>query len=207
MKKTDIGNAWKSAKALLANSGYADLLAAYSYGSHVYGNARSDSDYDFIVIVPSGYTNQVSSDFVNINVFSENTHLQRIAEHEISALETLWLPESLQMIPKSYPFTLDKSKLRHSLSSKSSNSWVKAKKKLTVVQDFDAKVGKKSLWHSLRIIDFGKQIATEGKIYDYASCNHFFDEIMYHENWIELYEKYKPVYNEYLTEFRKIAPK
>jgi hypothetical protein len=144
---------------------------------------------------------------VNINLFSQEVHLQRIAEHEVSALETLWTEPLYERRNFLKEFSLDKSKLRHSFSSKSSNSWIKAKKKLTVERDYDAKVGKKSLWHAIRIVDFGIQIANHGKIVDYGSCNHFFDDVMYSEDWNSLYEKYKQIYNTTLTEFRKIAPK
>jgi hypothetical protein len=59
----------------------------------------------------------------------------------------------------------------------------------------------------MRIMDFGTQIATQGRISDYGSCNHFYDEVMYCKDWSEMFEKYKQTYNEMCTEFRKHAPK
>jgi hypothetical protein len=98
-------------------------------------------------------------------------------------------------------------KLRHSLSAKSSNSFVKAKKKLTIKKDFDLNLGRKSLWHSFRIIDFGIQIIKYNKIIDYKSMNDLFNDIMQYYSWIDLFEEYKIKYNNLLTEFRKLAPK
>ncbi len=61
-------------------------------------------------------------------------------------------------------FKLDKTKLRVAISTIVSNSWVKGKKKLIVQGDYDLNLAIKSTFHSLRILDFGTQIAMEGKI-------------------------------------------
>jgi hypothetical protein len=122
-------------------------------------------------------------------------------------------PEYIWKNSRNYTFKLDLSKLRHSLCAKSSNSWVKAKKKLTIeikkgVEENPEDVGKKSLFHAFRIIEFGKQIAKNGKINDYGFCNELFKEIIYsYSDWNNLFEDYKKKYNNLLTEFRVLAPK
>jgi predicted nucleotidyltransferase len=185
-----------------------DVISAYQYGSRVYGNFTNASDWDFIFIVKNKVNEQFSDNKININFFDEVGHKTRILNHEISALETLYLDDEF-ILKESYkvPFKLDLSMLRHSLSSKSSNSWVKAKKKLTIKEDYDLDVGRKSLWHSIRIIDFGIQIATTGKIYNYGSCNSMYRDIIQSYDWTTLFERYKDDYNKILTEFRKVAPK
>ncbi len=195
-----------------ANISNEDILETYMYGSRVYGNFRKNSDWDFIVILKDGkkLSEQFSDNLININFYTATEHLERLNEMEISALECLYLSEQFILKKNSNlyeSFKLDLIKLRHSLSAKSSNSWVKAKKKLTVPADYNDIVGKKSLWHSIRIIDFGIQIATKCSIVDYGSCNYFYDEIMFCSDWSELFEKYKLKYNTILTEFRKVAPK
>lgn len=185
-----------------------DLLAVYPYGSRVYGNARKNSDYDFVVVTQKKTNEQYSDTLININFYTPNEHQKRLNDHEISALECYFLPDDLALkYSNVFGFKLDLTKLRHSLSAKSSNSWVKAKKKLTVQKDYDLDVGRKSLFHSFRIIDFGIQIATHGKIIDYGSCNHLFIEIMNHYSWETLFEDYKKRYNELCGEFRLLAPK
>lgn len=206
-----------------------DIFSAYMYGSRVYGNARKDSDWDFIVVlnvntpaykVPGNikhqqpYKMQFSDNLINVNFYRIDEHRERCANHEPSALECVFLPEEFilkrTLCPEEHEFNncyYDPELLRHACSAKSSNSWVKAKKKLTVPQDYDANIGKKSLWHAMRIIDFATQIAKHGKIIDYGSCNHFYDDVMYASDWPELFERYKPKYNAMLTEFRKLAPK
>lgn len=190
-----------------------EIVAAYQYGSRVYGTARKNSDYDFIVITSSKTTEQYSDRKININFYTPEEHQKRLDDHEISALETFWLIDSYipkkPSVLKHKPFTFERDlvKLRHSLSAKSSNSWVKAKKKLTVEKDYDLDLGRKSLFHSFRIIDYGIQIAEHGRIIDYNSCNYLFVEIMNCYTWNEMFEQYKERYNKLCSEFRVLAPK
>ena len=85
---------------------------------------------------------------------------------------------------------------------------MKAKKKLIVEKDYDPYIGKKSLFHSLRIILFGIQIAQYGKIINYEEANIYYDivksEII---EWEYFKKKYQPIYNNLKTEFRKLAEK
>jgi len=184
-------------------------LNIYSYGSRVYGTYNNKSDYDYIVIVKNKITEQFSNNKININYYTVEEHQQRLDDNEISALETFYL-DPTYIIKKTVDFKckIDLSKLRHSLSAKSSNSFVKAKKKLTVQKDYDLNIGKKSLFHSFRIIYFGIQLAKFNKIADYSECNNLYNEIMSgYDEWDKLFETYKKKHNELLTEFRILAPK
>lgn len=185
-----------------------NIINAYAYGSRVYGNFRKDSDYDFIFVVKKREVEQFSDNLININFFEEEGHKHRLFEHEISALECQFLdPLHILVERKKFTFKKDLNKLRHTLSAKSSNSWVKAKKKLTVPGSYDLDLGRKSLFHAFRIIEYGKQIATNDKITSYDSCNNLFKEIMQYYEWEELFEIYKQRYNQLCTEFRILAPK
>lgn len=62
---------------------------------------------------------------------------------------------------------VDMSKLRHTISSTSSNSYVKAKKKLIVEDDYDKLSSMKSLYHSFRLLNYGCQIAEHGYVKDF----------------------------------------
>lgn len=196
---------------LLTRTGLKDseVVCAYMYGSRVYGNARKNSDWDFIVVLGSRkQKEQFSDNLINVNFYSSEEHHDRLHAHEPSALECYFLPDEFKLKENvNFHFRIDVTSLRHAYSAKSSNSWVKAKKKLTVLESYNDSVGKKSLWHSIRLIEFAIQIATEGKIVDYSCSNHFYDEVMYCNDWSELFDKYKQKYNATLTEFRKVAPK
>jgi hypothetical protein len=120
--------------------------------------------------------------------------IDKIQEHEISVLECLFLPKCMVVKEsEKFVFNLDLSKLRKSISQKSSNSFVKAKK---------------SLFHSLIII-FGIQMAKNGKIINYSEANKYWNEIVLCENnnWDYYKNKYKPIYNNLITEFRKVVLK
>ena len=102
---------------------------------------------------------------------------------------------------------IDLPKLRESISKKSSNSWVKAKKKLQPLSpDYAPKIGKKSAWHALRILAFGCQLAEHGKI-NVECMNHIYDSIMQCGEWADIDMQFRQTYNHLSTEFRKVAPK
>jgi len=185
-----------------------EVVAVYVYGSRVYGNITKQSDYDFIVVTTNKVNKQFSDNLININFYTPEEHQQRLDEHEISAIECQFLDSQFILLEKrKFSFNIDNTKLRYSLRAKSSNSWVKAKKKLTVEKDYDLSLGRKSLFHAMRIIEYGIQLAEKGKIYDYGCCNLLFEEIMNKYDWSELFLTYKNRYNNLLTRFRVVAPK
>ena len=107
----------------------------------------------------------------------------------------------------------DKAFIRRSVSQKCSNSFVKAKKKLTVEKDYDRYSSLKSLFHSIRISTFAYQYGKKGKI-EIDSCINLYKEICddyenhTDEELLELIgDKYKKKYNERLRLFRLFYPK
>ncbi len=185
-----------------------NILNAFMYGSRVYGTNHKDSDYDFICIVEDKEKTNPLAQFGDVTNYSVDEFQELVNQHEISVLECLFLHnEFVLKQTKTFPFFLNKSKLRESISAKSSNSWVKCKKKFLVEEDYNPYVGKKSAWHSLRILDFGKQIADHQKIIDFSTSNHFLSDIMQMNSWEELNEKYKPIYNSVASSFKQSAPK
>lgn len=192
----------------------------YPYGSQVYCTQRYNSDYDYIVVDENAKDGVEASFYcgsheLNVHFHTPNHWREMVEEHKIFALESI-LQNGDDLYRKLY-FKLDLQKLRKEISEKSSNSWVKCKKKLIVEHDY--RIGLKSLFHSFRIIDFGIQIARDGCINEYRSgrMQSLFNEIMQfypylneesaQEEWERLNAKYKPLHNEMMTEFRKLAPK
>jgi len=177
-------------------------LEAYEFGSRVYGTHKTNSDADYIIVVESNedLLYQVKGKIVDITVYSEKMFINAIKQHKINVLECIFQgnDEYLQH------FELNLHRLRQEISSVTSNSWVKCKKKL---KQGDIYVGLKSLFHSLRILMFGIQIAKHGAIVDYTEANKYLDIIMdIGDNWDKLNKEIKPVYNSLKTEFRKLAP-
>jgi predicted nucleotidyltransferase len=180
------------------------ILKVYNYGSRVYGCNTENSDYDFIIIVESDKDLYYTVEKVNCNitVYSESMFIKRIKEHNISVLECIF---QFKNDPYLEHFNLNKERLRRSISGVSSNSFVKCKKKLA---QGDYYIGKKSLFHSLRILGFGIQIALTGRIIDYSAYNHYLEEIMDMDtnDWETYKMIFKPIFNRMKTNFRVFAP-
>lgn len=178
------------------------------YGSRVYGTHREDSDYDYIGLVPANRMVDTGTEYrwntLNVHIYNRYDFQKQLERHKIHTLEAYYLPNSC--VPKEFKFELDLPKLRVEVAEKASHSFVKARKKIDKEHDFY--VGFKSLFHSLRILNFGIQIASKGKI-DYTAANKYWFEIRDagEYNWDYYKNKYQPVYNELATEFRKLAPK
>lgn len=211
----------------------------YAYGSHVYGSDDKNSDKDYIVIVDNMIVpeRQVSNNGYDFNVYTEKRFREKLENHDIDALECYFLygnPNfNHNIILTSQTelfkdFEIDLSKLRAAISAISSNSWVKAKKKIILEHDRNIDVGIKSLYHSLRILEFGWQIAAYGKIENYSKLNVLKSELIFNSNlfiaknainyinnpqivceqlWMYLNDTYKGSYNTLATAFRKLAPK
>lgn len=201
--------------------------AMFDYGSRVYGYKTPD-DYDLIVVIkhdvqrdgPDYFYEQFTFEPYNVTVMCETRFFELRADHEITVLECLNLPEKhipfmdsifKDKLAKS-TFELNLSTLRSSISKKASNSYVKAKKKLIVEADMDLECSVKSLFHSLRILQFGTQLATTGKIQNFAESNDFYVKIIKnyqesHLNWDEIHKTMKPIYNELSSTFKESAPK
>lgn len=182
----------------------------YAYGSRVYGIASETADHDYIIVEDGelGREDTLSNDGVDATVYDCKRFRQRIEDHEVSVLECLCLPEE-HILKKDLEFSwqLDRSKLRESLSAKASNSFVKAKKKFEV--EHQPYIAKKSLWHSLRILKFGIQIAVNGRITDFAEANGLWKEIAANPSvvWEDYKQEYQMLYNNLKTQFRLVAPK
>ena len=185
------------------------IVGLYPFGSITYGTQTEKSDYDFVVIVDmeTDYI-QYESEDVDIHIMSINRYKTLLDKHDIMALEVYFNPKPILKFETTTK--IDLIKLRHSISKVVSNSWVKAFKKVSLENEDDW-VGYKSLFHSLRILDFGIQIAKYGKITLYTNMQPLWKSIVVMINEgkdIETIMKYfKPLLNENSTEFRKLAPK
>lgn len=193
------------------NGKWCECVNKYPFGSRVYGSHKKDSDFDYIAVIDDYHQNLD----INTQIYTTNDFQVALDNHDIPALECYFLPEN--MVIKNnhkFSFTLDKFKLRRSVSTIASNSFVKGKKKLTVAGDYDKKLAIKSVFHSLRILDFGIQIASNGKIIDYSSSNWILDDLISMTNnlesnsaWKAIEDKYKKIYNDRATKFKSLCPK
>lgn len=200
-----------------------EFINKYSFGSRVYGTNRENSDYDYVYILPwEIYEEPKNTDHKHYTI--RNFQLL-IDEMDICALECYFLPENSGQIENhKFTFNLDKQKLRTQISKAANNSWVKGKKRLTITADYDKMIAIKSIFHSIRILDFGIQIATEGRIYNYSNMNYLWNDIYaisepYSQEplvsqekiegkflWDILNDRYKKLFNEKASAFKKACP-
>lgn len=188
-----------------------NIIAIYQYGSYVYGTNSEKSDKDLIVVLEEvnkshDIVNQLRKDY-DVNIYSKIEFEKLIKDHEISALECLFLEDKFILKYQQWEFNLDVPQLRNSISQKSSNSWVKAKKKFIVEKDYAPYIGQKSAWHAIRMLEFGTQIAKHGRIIDYTTENNLLKEILKYDKWEDIDSKFRKQYNETASIFRQYAPK
>ena len=188
------------------------VFNVYLFGSRVYGTSNEQSDWDVIVVANNSVeSTEIRNGLFNIHVYTPDKFKSDLDWHRPNNLECIFAPEWAKLketIDYKSKFKLDKSKLRHAFSHTSSNSWVKAKKKLNLHDEY--LIGIKSLFHSIRIPMFGYQIATSGKIIDYSCANHIWDRLIKHKSrwdWENLDKEFRATHNEVLSELRKVAGK
>lgn len=189
----------------------------YKFGSIVYESNDKDSDEDFIIIVNDlAKVNHVIKNDINIHVYSEEEYSQLLNNHEIQMLECYFLPVRHIIKETYFPnFTLNLAKLRISISTISSNSFQKGKKKLIILGDYDLRAGIKSAYHAIRILDYGIQIALHKRIVNFTKMNYVLADIkkmhisgLDHLNlWEAIDTKYRKLFNSKSSEFKALAPK
>jgi hypothetical protein len=187
------------------------ILNIYRFGSHVYGTNNEKSDKDFILVTTTDKPEQTNPD---IHIYTHIEFQQMLDSHDIQALECYFSDFATIQNKQDFNFELDRGKLRVSISTVSNGSWVKGKKKLTVMYDYDKYLALKSLFHSIRILDYGIQIASHGKIVDYKKYNWFLEDLLelgnkyeHTELWEKIDNKYREFRNKMSTEFKALCPK
>lgn len=179
------------------------------FGSQVYGTANPESDWDIIIVANNSVeSTEIRNGKFNIHIYTPDKFKEDLEWHRINNLECIYAPKWAKLKESiTYPdFRINLAKLRHATSHISSNSWVKAKKKLELNIDYG--IGVKSLFHSMRIPMFATQIATYGKIKDYSCANFIWDRISKKKwTWIELDIEFRELRNNILTNFRQVAEK
>jgi hypothetical protein len=176
------------------------VLATLLYGSRVYDTASDDSDYDvFIVIDSDQLTKEIDEEFgihhlegndadLEISIVSSRLFDQMLGKCEVRAIESVftpaefigsgqeWIQGRCQMFAEKLETdraeTLNK--IRSAFSGVSSNSEVKARKKVLCGEYM---IGLKSVFHSVRLLMFGLQLGLTGKILDFSQANHVWEEI------------------------------
>lgn len=185
----------------LIDSKYPTNKGFFIFGSQNYKTNQNLSDTD-IVVIDDLLKEPETFDDLDIQFMTEIEFKEGIKICDIKCLEGLFIEN------KSFKFSfsdteIDWSNLRSSIAQKSSHSWSKAHKKIKVENDI--LIGQKSLFHSLRILKFGIQLAKNKKITDFTESNDLFFEIIKESSWEILKQNYKPVFNQFHSEFKSVC--
>lgn len=184
-----------------------NVIAQVAFGSVVYGTANEFSDKDYIVVVKDGihYDDQYRRNDGDYE-FHSVTHFQKLLDKQcIIAIEAYFSDEKFLKIGdfKGFRFQLNKPKLYKEFTKRSDYSYRKTEKCILAGDD---RIGMKSLFHSLRIIDFGCQVVKHDKIIDFSSCNHYYETIFQiGPDWEWLNDEFFPIYNNLKSEFLKLT--
>lgn len=173
------------------------------FGSHVYGVNTKKSDFDYYRISEkfNGYT-EIRVENIDVHEVSPKHFQEMLDDHHIAAMEVYFFSKKVQ---NDFKFDLNLSDLRRSISAVVSNSWVKAKKKM--VKEGEDYIGRKSMWHSIRILMYGIQIAKHGRIVDFKEANQYYNDIVMTDTPYEvLKNRYHDMMLKNQTEFRILAP-
>lgn len=166
----------------------------YGYGSRIYGTNRNDSDYDLIIV--ASCMNQHTEIFdgkFNVHVLTKDCFYDKLFQYKMVQLECIFAPQdAIIKNDMKFNFVISDNKLKNSVLSQSHNSWINGKIKL---KDCDILRGQKSIFHSLRMLDFAKQILTKRNIYDFTSMNWLWTEIEEkgESEWDYYKKKYLPL--------------
>ena len=202
-----------------------DFINLYCFGSHIYGTADEDSDFDYIAVVKtmplSGKYLINKVDKIDFHFYTPEEFQLELHSHNLQLLECFFNPSYSKIEAIQFSFSLDKNLLRQAVSSLMQNSWVKGRKKLTIKPDFDLRVALKSLFHSFKTCSYGIQIANQGKIVVYDEYNWFLEDLWKmatiadsftnEDNgyllWAKIKEKHEGNYNKIRSKFQTLCPK
>lgn len=180
----------------------------YVFGSRVYGTNSQDSDWDIIIVGNNSVESiEIKHELYNIHVYTPKKFKEDLDWHTPKNLECIFAPDWAKLKEDiKFELKIDHAKLRHATSHVSSNSWIKAKKKLLAAEEY--KIGVKSLFHAIRIPMFSEQIATFGCIKDFQCANWIWNRIIEKEwVWEDLHKEFREVHKSVLIDFRKKANK
>lgn len=212
-----------------------DLFLRHNYlekflrGSRTYGTQNEDSDNDYGVIVeddsiiidqPNVFDNEkcdtrihpVNSFDNDVEIVKESDFIKMIEEHEPFAIEPLMLDDNDFVRKYKQYLNINPWKLRCKFGQISNNSWSKAKKKMTIVEDYDLYCGAKSLFHSIRLLIFACSFV-KGYIEDCemetvrSLHNEIMNDMKSGFTWEEFNKKYKPLWKKWHHEMVLLCPK
>lgn len=156
---------------------FPDVIFAVIYGSHVYNTATEESDVDVYVVLPTFEPNMTENtsiyvDRLDIRAIEKDRFALALQANEAKALEMIFIPEQFVLVGDSFIYrnslVLFDPYLRHTFGEAARAAWNRGIKKLTYeTNPAEHRLGKKSLYHAVRIFKYASQLHTMKRI-DFA---------------------------------------
>lgn len=164
----------------------------YVYGSQVYGYNRPDSDFDITLVAPNLERHkEIKNKKYNVHIVTPDSFKEDLFnDYKITYLECIMAPDWARLQEKiNYSLPIVRDKLKAKILSQSFSTWRNAKQKMI---EGDIERGVKSAFHSFKILNFGLQIAQNGKIINFAECNELLAEMNedFFYEWYQIRDKY-----------------
>jgi hypothetical protein len=162
-----------------------EVIGIFPYGSQVYGTAGPDSDNDYVIVMKSALldngafrNNAISNEAKSIQgvVYSRGGFIDAINKYEIGALECISL-EDKDIIFKNWPFKVgvwNEKEMVRAIISKASASRHNADQQS---KNGNKIIGRRGMFHALRILNFGLQLKEHKKIINFGVCNDLYNEM------------------------------
>lgn len=192
------------------------IVYAAIFGSHVYGTATKDSDTDIYVVL----NKELEKDYeiicyndhnIDITLTTLTNFLKDIENNDVKAIEVIFVPEKFVLIgnQKQYQelFKADGAKLRKTFGSVCRKAWNRGVKKLTIETDKkEHTIGKKSLFHAIRLFACAIEIKETGKLTfgNIQESIDFYNEILYQDPFL-MKQEYIDLYKRYDKEFKRVV--
>jgi len=206
------------------NSYGIEPINLYCFGSHVYGTADENSDWDYVAVVDEmpECGSHLETDEIDFHFYTIKEFQHKLDEHDLRLIECHFNLPVTKIEKQKFTFTLDKNKLRQQISFMMNNSWDKGRKKIIIEDSFDLRIALKSLFHAIKTCGFGIQIANQGYISKFDEYNWFladlwniadkYDSLAKQDQrealWVDIKTKWqKKLYNDLRTRFKNLCPK
>eukprot|EP01012_Entosiphon_sulcatum_P058989 TRINITY_DN83247_c0_g1_i1.p1 TRINITY_DN83247_c0_g1~~TRINITY_DN83247_c0_g1_i1.p1 ORF type:complete len:619 (+),score=84.21 TRINITY_DN83247_c0_g1_i1:25-1881(+) len=181
-----------------------EILNVYQSGSRVYGTAKADSDWDFVIVVRNSAHNAAGGEpepilegQINTSLYTEKTFRAMLADHAYQALLCVFLPQHYtwrEILPLRAPSPLDLGKIKFHFLRKIGACYSRGK---VYAVSGDMPRARKMIVHGFRYSCFGQQLVRQGKIFDYTCANVFFEKLCVEnppETWQELEKLWRQPY-------------
>lgn len=189
----------------------AHILNVYQFGSRVYGTSTEQSDWDFLIVtdLEEELEEHLSQGDVNAALYDRTTFARLLDANQVWALESQYLPPSAvwkEDLDLRGAFRIDPALLRESTCTEAGFAWNKARR--VMEKEGDLYRGKKNIFHALRFLLYGAQLARDGRISDYAAANNYLAELRARSetDWRTYRAAYEGEYRRLRKEFTRLVP-